>query len=75
MNKTLQLSNLKTGTVMNAKISAIVFCVEPIINLSLYSLHDCTFNADSKNSVRESRIGIGFVALELFHRRFKKFPI
>ena len=29
---------------MNAKISVIVICVEPIIYLLLYNLHDCTFN-------------------------------
>ena len=28
---------------MNAKISAFVICVEAIINLLLYDLHDCTF--------------------------------
>ena len=33
------------------------------------------FNADSKNGIRKSRIWMGFVALELFHRRFKKSPI
>ena len=29
---------------MNAKISVFVICVEAIIYLSLYDLHDCTFN-------------------------------
>ena len=29
---------------MNAKISVFVICVEPIIYLLLYNLHDCTFN-------------------------------
>ena len=33
---------------MNAKISAVVICVEAIIYLLLYNLHDCTF----KNSRR-----------------------
>ena len=28
---------------MNAKTSAFVFCVEAIMNLSLYNFHDCTF--------------------------------
>ena len=28
---------------MNAKISAFVICVEAIIYLLLYNLHDCTF--------------------------------
>ena len=30
---------------MNAKVSAFVICVEAIIYLLLYNLHDCTFNA------------------------------
>ena len=29
---------------MNAKISVFVICVEAIIYLLLYNLHDCTFN-------------------------------
>ena len=29
---------------MNAKTSAFVICVEAIIYLLLYNLHDCTFN-------------------------------
>ena len=29
---------------MNAKISVFVICVEEIIYLLLYNLHDCTFN-------------------------------
>ena len=32
---------------MNAKISVFVICVETIIYLSLYNLHDCTFKANS----------------------------
>ena len=30
---------------MNAKISVFVICVEAIIYLLLYNLHDCTFNS------------------------------
>ena len=41
----LRLNNLKTKTVMNAKISAFVICVEAIIYLSLYNLHGCTFKS------------------------------
>ena len=44
INKTLRLNNLKTRTAMNAKISEFVICVETIIYLLLYNLHDCTFN-------------------------------
>ena len=42
-SKTLRLNNLKTRTAMNAKISIFVLCVEAIIYLLLYSLHDCNF--------------------------------
>ena len=33
---------------MNAKISVFVICVEVIIYLLLYNLHDCTFKNDEK---------------------------
>ena len=32
---------------MNAKTSVLVICIEAIIYLSLYNLHDCTFNKKS----------------------------
>ena len=34
---------------MNAKISMFVMCVEAIIYLLLYNLHDCTFNEEKKS--------------------------
>ena len=34
---------------MNAKISVFVICVEAIIYLLLYDLHDCTFNGNTNN--------------------------
>ena len=34
--------NLKTRTYINAKISVFVICVEAIMYLLLYDLHDCT---------------------------------
>ena len=37
------LNNLKTRTAINANISVFVVCVETVIYLSLYNLHDCTF--------------------------------
>ena len=37
---------------MNAKISVFVICVEAIIYLLLYNLHDCTFNIWSTISFR-----------------------
>ena len=44
INKTLRLHNLKTRTVMNAKISVFLVCVEAIINFFVYHLHNCIFN-------------------------------
>ena len=43
MNKTLQVINLKIRTAMNAKISVFVICVEAIVYLLLYNLHEYTF--------------------------------
>ena len=37
------MNNLETRTVINAKISAFVICVEAIIYLLKHNLHDCTF--------------------------------
>ena len=44
VNKTLWLNNIKTRTAMNVKIAMLVICVEAIIYLLSYNLHDCTFN-------------------------------
>ena len=44
ISKTLQLKNLKTRTAINAEISVFVICVDAIIHLLLYNLHECTFN-------------------------------
>ena len=38
---------------MNAKISMFVLCVEAIIHLLLYSLHDCTFNVETLFMLKE----------------------
>ena len=43
INKTLRLNNLKIRTIMNAKISVFVICVEAIMYLLLYNLQDYTF--------------------------------
>ena len=53
INKTLRLNNLKTRTDMNAKISVLVICVEAIIYLLLYNLHDCTFNQKGGPSIKD----------------------
>ena len=54
--KNLRLNNLKTRIAVNAKISVFVICVEAIIYLLLYDLHDCTINCkiyDVTNLVNE----------------------
>ena len=54
INKTLPLNNLKTRTAANAKTSVFVICVEAIIYLLLFHLHDCTFKvglADSQKNL------------------------
>ena len=43
IDKTLQINNLKYRTATNAKMSVFVICVDVIIYLLLYGLHDCTF--------------------------------
>ena len=42
INKTLRFNNLKNRAAMNAKTSMFVICVEAIMYLSLYNLHDNT---------------------------------
>ena len=46
INKTLRLSNLKTRTAMNAKVSVFLICVEAIIFFLLYNLYDSTFTGN-----------------------------
>ena len=43
ISKTLRLKNLKTRTAINAEISVFVICVDAIIHLLLYNLHEFTF--------------------------------
>ena len=43
--KMLRLNHLKTRTAVNANISVFLICVEAIIYLLLYNLHDCTFKS------------------------------
>ena len=52
INKTLRLNNLKSRTAMNAKISVFIICVEAIIYLLLYNLHDCTFKCLLKSIMK-----------------------
>ena len=42
--QTLRLNNVKTRANMNAKFLAFDICVEAILCMLLYNLHDCTFN-------------------------------
>ena len=44
MNKTLRLSNFKARTAMKAKNAVFFICVETIMYLLLFNLHDRTFN-------------------------------
>ena len=39
----LRLNNSKTRIAINVKISVFAICVEAIMYLLLYNLHDCTF--------------------------------
>ena len=43
INKALRLSNSKSRTDINAKISVFVIFVEAIIYVLIYNLHECTF--------------------------------
>ena len=65
IKKTLWLNNVKTRTAMNAKISVFLICVEVIIYLPLYNLHDCTFNYFYHCSVRAVRFMLIFVSNRL----------
>ena len=44
--------NLKNKTAVNAKISVFVTCVEAIIYLLLYNLHDSTFNRSNETATQ-----------------------
>ena len=44
ISKTLRLNNLKTRTAMNEKVSVFINCVEAILHLLFYNMHDCTFH-------------------------------
>ena len=64
INKTLRLNNLKTRTTVNAKISVFVICLEAIIYLLLFNLHNCTFNAIRKYYVHSSIIKISIIKIK-----------
>ena len=81
ISKALQLNNLKTRTAMNAKISVFVICVEGILYLSLYNLHDCIFKIWKVARCSNSKSFFGKVLItwnrwvinnmELYHRIIK----
>ena len=48
ISKTIRLNNLKTRTAINSKISVFLICVEVIMYLLLYDLHDCIFKLVQK---------------------------
>ena len=56
MNKILRLNNLKTRTAINAKMSVFVICVEVIIHLLLYNLHNCTLKFNLQFSAPDLNI-------------------
>ena len=66
---------------MNAKISVFVICVEAIIHLLLYNLHDCTFKGSSTERLYQE-LGLEslqnrqwFQKLSVFYKIVKeKFP-
>ena len=41
---------------MNAKISVIIICVEAIIYLLLYNLHDCTFKSETNEIFKKKQL-------------------
>ena len=41
---------------MNAKISVIIICVEAIIYLLLYNLHDCTFKSETNETFEKKQL-------------------
>ena len=43
---------------MNAKISLIIICVEAIIYLLLYNLHDCTFKSETNEIFEKKQLYI-----------------
>ena len=45
---TVEFFSVKTRTAMNMVISVLVICVETVIYLLLYKLHDCTFNGNKQ---------------------------
>ena len=47
---------------MNAKISVFVICVEAIIYLLLYNLHDCTFNTSYRETAAKRATLISFLS-------------
>ena len=73
INKNLRLNNLKTKTAIDAKILVFVICVEAIIYLLLYNLHDCNFEFRGWcNLCRLSRAAISDSPYTLlsFHKTF-----
>ena len=71
INKTLRLNKLKTRLIKNAKISAFVICVEVIIYLLLYNLHDKDENYYKTISYdpTHEHMKIGNGIMETFHRQ------
>ena len=43
---------------MNVKISVFVICIETIIYLLLYNLHDCTFKLSNQNQAKTFKVNM-----------------
>ena len=54
INKILPLIIWKTSATMTAKLSVFVNCVQSIINLLLYNLHDCTFKKPKPRLIKHT---------------------
>ena len=67
--------NLKTRTAVNAKISMFVICVESIIYLLLFNLHDCTSNYFRKSSILDVWMGSKYASESNTPSSLSKFKV
>ena len=60
---------------MNAKISVFIICVEAIIYLLLYSLHDCTFKKQTGSKIKANTCFISRNSLRLSFYELQGIPV
>ena len=60
---------------MDAKISVFVICVEAIIYLLLYSLHDCTFKKQIGSKIKANTCFISTNSLRLSFYELQGIPV